>query len=1159
MTGVLTTGVGRLRLTGDNAGFCEAILRKHNTAAPLRLESLRHVRPREDAAAEQTQQQPLVVNLLMQLRAYYDQNNTFLRSQAALNLQLTNQLRQVLSTSNGAVRARAGEIERAIRSNLYREGEFSRAMGQLTQELKKNENRPPERTVDASRSGPAFRTSGRPTARTGSGAVSGDRSQTPSALRAFASQETGRETTPVIQPTATVRTPAVPAGERLQYRQEQTPPQVTGNAEAKSGKKYQQSAVSQPQPEAAEQPVRQKKQSKQSHPPQKQPEQRIQPQAQPVKPVQPEKQPGQPTQQQVQPAKPIPPQKQSEQLIQRQTQLEKPTQSQKQPEQPTQRQSQPEKPVQPKKQPEQPVQPQAQAEKNVLSPKQSEGPTQWQERAEQPVRQTERAETPVRQQKPEPVLQPETAPIQMAPQPERDNRAGSVVSVDHAEPSRISMELSQSSNLETAYRQTSEMQEESGQPVMEYQQQPVRAVLVSSATQSAPWTLPGKWPNASAAEVFWGHQSAAWTNWGRSDWHGSTGLPTTLPGNAQPLRYRSAVDHTAASPEASTQSRQSSTGAVPANIVQSVQYRNILQQAGLLPGILTQYRQPSTRAVPTSIVQPVQYQKILQQARALPGIPMQYQQPSMGAVPARIVQSVQYRNILQQAGLLPGIPMQNRQPSTGAVPASIVQPVQYRNILQQAGMLPGAPMQNRQPSTGAVPASIVQPVQYRNILQQAGMLPGVPMQYRQLSTGAVPGSIVQPIQYRNILQQAGMLPGVPMQNRQPSTGAVPARIVQSVQYRNILQQAGMLPGTPIQYRQPSTGAVPASIVKTVQYRNILQPAGVFSNPRIQNRETAAAAIFHPTVGGIANRQSGMYGQTLPMLHGVQSGLPQHSGKGMPLIRRAANGEQSGGLLTEGVAAATEELYGAARILSGTAPNGRLSVRQNESDLETVQGRHVAAPTGTDVPFHGLRQLIGRTLRGTEPVQAPELRRAMEVLTNGSIPKPGGTASWSLRRFRTAAAASGSKPSGRAAGMPTAGATLVSLTPEAISQETGPVWRPETATPHPTAAQPGATVIHRRPQKPEVPAAPMPVEESSGEEVLKAQTVDAAQVAAMNAAFSYGAEPSRPHSAAAPVITPEQEERIAGRVLEELNYNRMAAEVLDRVERRLRAERRKIGR
>lgn len=270
-----------------------------------------------------------------------------------------------------------------------------------------------------------------------------------------------------------------------------------------------------------------------------------------------------------------------------------------------------------------------------------------------------------------------------------------------------------------------------------------------------------------------------------------------------------------------------------------------------------------------------------------------------------------------------------------------------------------------------------------------------------------------------------------------------------------------------------------------------------------------------------------------------------------------NAVQSGAYWPEDAVAA--EVYGVARILSGTTPNERLSVRQNGTIPEMVQGRPLTAPTGTGARFHGLRQLIGRTLRGTELVQVSELRRAMETLTSGSAPKTGGTAAWSLRRFRTAAAASGSKPSGSAAGMPTVGAALVSLTPEAISQETGPAWRQETAAPHPAAAPPGATVIHRRPQKPEVPAAPMPVEESSGEEVLKAQTVDAAQVAAMNAAFSYNAEPSGSHPAAAPVITPEQEERIAGRVLEELNYNRMAAEVLDRVERRLRAERRKIGR
>ena len=51
-------------------------------------------------------------------------------------------------------------------------------------------------------------------------------------------------------------------------------------------------------------------------------------------------------------------------------------------------------------------------------------------------------------------------------------------------------------------------------------------------------------------------------------------------------------------------------------------------------------------------------------------------------------------------------------------------------------------------------------------------------------------------------------------------------------------------------------------------------------------------------------------------------------------------------------------------------------------------------------------------------------------------------------------------------------------------------------------------------------------------------------------------------ASSPMDTPltrEQENRITERVLEDLNYNRMAAEVLERVERRLRAERRKFGR
>ncbi len=102
------------------------------------------------------------------------------------------------------------------------------------------------------------------------------------------------------------------------------------------------------------------------------------------------------------------------------------------------------------------------------------------------------------------------------------------------------------------------------------------------------------------------------------------------------------------------------------------------------------------------------------------------------------------------------------------------------------------------------------------------------------------------------------------------------------------------------------------------------------------------------------------------------------------------------------------------------------------------------------------------------------------------------------------------------------------------------------------------MIHRQPVRQSSTGKAERGGDSSGEEVLKAQTVSPAQAAALSTAYSYGVDPSRGGAAAAP-ITREQETRIAELVLEDLNYNRMAAEVLDRVERRLRAERRKFGR
>ena len=155
VTGVMEVGIGQFTLPGNNAGFCAAILQKSGVQAPMRLESLTYVRPFGREAAPQPPQQPLVVNLLMQLRAYYDQSNTYLRNQAALNLQLTNQLRQVLTLSSGPVRAQAGAIQRAVRENLYRDSEFQRALDSLAREVKKNGNSAQALTVRLPGSQPA--------------------------------------------------------------------------------------------------------------------------------------------------------------------------------------------------------------------------------------------------------------------------------------------------------------------------------------------------------------------------------------------------------------------------------------------------------------------------------------------------------------------------------------------------------------------------------------------------------------------------------------------------------------------------------------------------------------------------------------------------------------------------------------------------------------------------------------------------------------------------------------------------------------------------------------------------------------------------------------------------------------------------------------------
>ena len=140
ITGTIGRGLGEFTLPGSNAAFCQSILQKGITGEALRLESLSYVLPREGQGAELTPapQQLVVVNLLMQLRAYCDESNTFLRQQHNLQLQLTRQLDQALSTARGSVSSQAQQIRRAVEGEMLQAGQFQKALSELTQQLKKN-------------------------------------------------------------------------------------------------------------------------------------------------------------------------------------------------------------------------------------------------------------------------------------------------------------------------------------------------------------------------------------------------------------------------------------------------------------------------------------------------------------------------------------------------------------------------------------------------------------------------------------------------------------------------------------------------------------------------------------------------------------------------------------------------------------------------------------------------------------------------------------------------------------------------------------------------------------------------------------------------------------------------------------------------------------
>ena len=108
----------------------------------------------------------------------------------------------------------------------------------------------------------------------------------------------------------------------------------------------------------------------------------------------------------------------------------------------------------------------------------------------------------------------------------------------------------------------------------------------------------------------------------------------------------------------------------------------------------------------------------------------------------------------------------------------------------------------------------------------------------------------------------------------------------------------------------------------------------------------------------------------------------------------------------------------------------------------------------------------------------------------------------------------------------------------------------------TAGEAGPAMIFRTPA-PSV-GKTLPSQEQEGESVLAAQAAEPDRVRAMNRAFSYTAPAAAARAEPASGAQPEQPVTAAGQETSDINYNRLTEELLVRIERRLRAERRKFG-
>lgn len=340
--------------------------------------------------------------------------------------------------------------------------------------------------------------------------------------------------------------------------------------------------------------------------------------------------------------------------------------------------------------------------------------------------------------------------------------------------------------------------------------------------------------------------------------------------------------------------------------------------------------------------------------------------------------------------------------------------------------------------------------------------------------------------------------------------------------------------------------------------------------------SAAEAGYHPLLRGERLRPAAPWslerGPALPAAR-IPAALPDRETAFPPRPwRRGRGGRQ------DFPGAAFSGTSGAAGVIFRQADAGREAAAPG-TERETRAARQSQGAAGRPAVPSPLRmgpKTAGihraERPRGEGPAAAPALRRTARELLRGVFTAGGGSKGWpaipaakqwegpqtALRFARQAFRLQAPLP-----GQPPA----VPAAPGGGGEERL-LFAGETAAPaeglrdrrqERTAAR-RAEVVYRQPQRQESqPPAAGQGGELEGEDVLKAQSVSPSRVAAMNAAYSYDARQGRSERAAAETLSREQEEQIVRRVLEDFNYNRMAAEVLDRVERRLRTERRKVGR